>query len=311
MPRMTHKDLIASLPAETRRALCAQSDGPGLLRLAVHLGLIGGVGWAIAAGVPGWPLLMVIQGILLVFLFTCLHEVIHLTAFRTDALNRWAAHICGFAVCMPALHFRYFHMAHHRFTHDPDHDPELEGGEPDTTWKLVKYLSGLPEWGWRVGTLWHNATQPNSDRYVPARGRARVQREARIHVLGYAVLLGASVALQTTVLLWVWIIPLILGNPFLRAYLMAEHRRCPYVSDMLDNTRTTFTNRIVRWLAWNMPYHVEHHAYPAVPFHRLPRFHEYTRAHLRHTQPGYAVFAASCLADPAQGIRPARPQQEV
>ena len=24
------------------------------------------------------------------------------------------------------------------------------------------------------------------------------------------------------------------------------------------------------FLAWNMPYHAEHHAFPAVPFHNLP-----------------------------------------
>ena len=27
----------------------------------------------------------------------------------------------------------------------------------------------------------------------------------------------------------------------------------------------------MRWFAWNMPYHVEHHAYPSVPFHALPK----------------------------------------
>jgi fatty acid desaturase len=39
-----------------------------------------------------------------------------------------------------------------------------------------------------------------------------------------------------------------------------------------------------------MPYHAEHHAYPAVPFHKLPRFHEITRHHLRTTEQGYARF---------------------
>lgn len=59
---------------------------------------------------------------------------------------------------------------------------------------------------------------------------------------------------------------------------------------MLENTRTTFTTALVRFVAWNMPYHAEHHAYPAVPFYRLPQFHEVVRDHLRTTERGYGRF---------------------
>ncbi len=59
---------------------------------------------------------------------------------------------------------------------------------------------------------------------------------------------------------------------------------------MLENSRTTTTNAIVRWLAWNMPYHAEHHAYPMVPFHKLPDLHRLAAPHLKETEPGYASF---------------------
>ena len=106
------------------------------------------------------------------------------------------------------------------------------------------------------------------------KGKAKVRLEARLTLAAYAVLAAASVALSSTALLWAWIVPVLLGQPFLRAYLLAEHARCPHVANMLENTRTTFTTALVRAIAWNMPYHAEHHAYPAVPFHKLPRFHE-------------------------------------
>lgn len=107
---------------------------------------------------------------------------------------------------------------------------------------------------------------------------------------GYALLGAASITLGSDLLLGVWVLPALLGQPFLRAYLMAEHGRCPHVADMLANTRTTFTTALVRRLAWNMPYHAEHHAYPAVPFHALPRFHLLVREHLKTTERGYARF---------------------
>ena len=88
-----------------------------------------------------------------------------------------------------------------------------------------------------------------------------------------------------------WLVPVALGFPFLRLYLLAEHGRCPAVANMFDNTRTTYTNLLVRFLAWNMPYHVEHHVLPQVPFHLLPRFNQRIREWLKHTSPGYVAFS--------------------
>jgi len=62
------------------------------------------------------------------------------------------------------------------------------------------------------------------------------------------------------------------------------------VANMFENTRTTFTNRAGRFLAWNMPYHAEHHAYPAVPFYQLPQFHAMAQEHLVSTSEGYRGF---------------------
>ena len=137
---------------------------------------------------------------------------------------------------------------------------------------------------------------PPSSATFPKRRKAKVHLEARIFVAAYAALALGSVALWSTALAWAWIVPVLFGQPFLRAYLLAEHARCPHVANMLENTRTTFTTALVRFVAWNMPFHAEHHAYPAVPFHKLPRFHEIVRAHLRSTERGYVRFHAGLQA---------------
>ncbi len=51
----------------------------------------------------------------------------------------------------------------------------------------------------------------------------------------------------------------------------------------------------MRFLAWNMPYHVEHHVYPQVPFHRLPELHRMMRDALKVTADGYAGFTRDYL----------------
>ena len=106
----------------------------------------------------------------------------------------------------------------------------------------------------------------------------------------YAVIAVTGALAGAEWLIWCWLLPMLLGQPFLRLYLLAEHGLCPHVADMFENTRTTFTGQAVRWLAWNMPYHAEHHAYPNVPFHKLPELHALTRPHLKVTERGYARF---------------------
>jgi fatty acid desaturase len=285
-----HRAIVAGLSAEQRSVLTGRRNGPGLLRLAVHGGAILALGALILAGVPFWPLLLLPQGILIVFLFTLLHECVHETAFETPWLNRTVAAVAGFLVMVPATWFRYFHFAHHRHTHDPDNDPELMSPKPETLWEYVKYLSGIPLWMGMARTVLLNGGRPSPEPYVPEKGRRKVHDEARLTLALYGGLVGVSIALGTDALLWIWVFPALLGQPFLRAYLLAEHARCPHVANMLENTRTTFTTALVRFFAWNMPYHAEHHAYPAVPFHRLPQFHEVVREHLRTTERGYGRF---------------------
>jgi len=302
---MDHRSLIASLSPEERLRLTAKADGPGLRHLAGHWGAIFGLGAAILAGVPGWPLLLPVQGVLVAFLFTLHHEAIHRTAFATGWLNDWVARVCGVLLLLPTDWFRYFHLAHHRHTQDPERDPELAVPKPETLRAYLAHVSGLPVWWGQISTLIRNARGRCADAFVPAAGLGRVRREARAMLAGYAVLAGGSVALASPALIWVWLLPAMLGQPVLRLYLLAEHGRCAFVADMLANSRTTFTTRAVRWLAWNMPYHAEHHAYPAVPFHRLPAFHAIARAHLSETEQGYTRFHARYLG--ALGARERRP----
>lgn len=290
MDQCDHKALIAALSDARREELLARSDAPGLRQLALHWGAILITGGLILLEAPFWPLLIPLQGILIVFLFTALHETIHKTAFKTLAVNKLVATVSGFLLILPPDWFRYFHFAHHRHTNDPARDPELETPKPDNLGSYLWYLSGLPVWASHLRTLVTNAMGRNSDSFVPPKGTMKIRQEARLFLALYAALAADSLALQSDALIWVWLLPALVGQPFLRAYLLAEHSGCPQIADMLANSRTTFTSAFVRFLAWNMPYHAEHHAFPAVPFHKLGAFHALTAPHLKVTEQGYRRF---------------------
>ena len=291
---MDHKAFLSALPADLREAMTERSDGPGLWHLTGHLGAIVAVGGLIAAGVPGWWALLPVQGMLIVFLFTLEHEATHRTPFRTVWLNDWVGRLCGVLLVLPFEWFRAFHMAHHRWTNLPGKDPELAGPKPATLRAWVWHVSGVPYWISEVRLMARLVAGRVTEDFVAEGAKARVVTEARWMAGVYG--LAALSLLWSPVLLWVWLVPVLLGQPFLRLYLLAEHGDCPEVVNMFENTRTTFTTALMRWLAWIMPYHVEHHVWPTVPFHRLPQVHGLIKAELRVTAEGYAAFTRDYLA---------------
>lgn len=255
--------------------LTARSDSAGLAHLAGHVALIGLFGWAVSATELPWRLApMLGLGVALVFLFAPLHETIHRTAFAHRRLNDAVSVLCGLALVLPPRHFRAFHMAHHRWTQDPARDPELMRPKSANLAGYWISLSGLPYWQVAIGGLLRRAAGRLEDSpFLPPRDRAGVVREARGFLLVYLAVAAAAVVAGSWAPLTYWVVPVALGQPFLRAMLMAEHGGRPQVPDMLANTRTTRAGPVSRFLMWNMNYHAEHHAYPGIPFHALPRLH--------------------------------------
>ena len=290
------RTILARMDGDERRRLLQRSDRKGLVRLAGHLAALGLTGSLIALEAPGWPLLLLPHGILLAFLFCLLHEAVHGTPFRSGWLNGAAARGVGFVLFLPPAWFRHFHLAHHRHTHDPERDPELARPLSRSKRGLAWHIAGGAYWARQARMLLVNAAGRNRDAFVPLSARSAVAREARLFLLLYAGAAALSVWLGTTALLWLWLLPLMLGQPFLRLYLLTEHTGCPHVPDMLRNTRTTFTNPLVRFFAWNMPYHVEHHVHPTVPFHKLPAFHRILQDDLTVTANGYPAAARAAVS---------------
>ena len=284
------KDLLKALPVKTHKTLTERLNGPGLKHFAVHWSLILVFGLLIYLKIPGWQVIMVPQGISIVFLFTLLHETVHQTPFRTRWVNDTVAKICGFMIFLPVIWFKYFHLAHHRHTQVPGKDPELEVEKPKSMGTFIWHVSGIPTWVGHFKTIIKNTFGYCSADFIPKKVESRIVKESRWLVLIYTIAFSSAYWFGFSTLFWVWIFPLLLGQPFLRFYLLAEHGLCPYVANALENTRTTFTNRLICFLAWNMPYHTEHHINPMVPFHNLPDLHVIIRDQLVHTENGYIVF---------------------
>ena len=269
-------------------------DGPGLVFAAAHAALIAAAGWVLwrALGTVWAAPATIVHGVLIVHLFAPFHESTHYTAFRTRWLNTATGWITGLALMLPPMAFRYEHTAHHKYTQDVERDPQMiPMGEH--RWGFVYYASAVPYFrGVLAGLLRHafGRLDPSERHNVPPALHRAVQRQSWIFWGVYLLLAAVSAYFESWLVVQLWLLPRLAGEPFMRVIRMSEHVGCARVRSMLENTRTVFTAAPLRLLAWNMAYHTAHHALPRTPFFRLPALDAALRDRVVETRDGYVDF---------------------
>jgi len=230
------------------------------------------------------------QSLLLISLFAPLHECSHSTAFKTKLLNQLVMFFCGIVHLMPSIWFREFHMQHHRYTQNTKKDPELVTEYPKTIGSYILLISGIKIWIDLVNNFFRLLSGNATESYINKHNTKKVIIEARIVFVIYLLLFFVSLNLNNGILLYSWIIPMIIGQPFLRLFLLAEHGFCDLTTDMKKNSRTTKTNFLVRFVMWNMNYHSEHHYTPGIPFHKLQEIQKRIEYKVKYQESGYFNF---------------------
>jgi len=246
------------VPAAVLKRLYMRSNKAGAVQTLAHFFLLVAGAMLIFETMGSWWLVpaLVLQAVFVNSLFGAMHESVHYGSFRARWLADLLAFFSGAAILNNAGFYRHYHLAHHRYTQDPERDPELiTSGTPRTWGDYLLRVSALPFFALRV-------------------------RDIFLFPFGFK---GDVDYIHPSA----WLIPLAIGAPLLRLYLVCEHTLCPNSDDGFSNTRTTISNPIVRFLMWNLPYHAEHHLFPNIAFYRLPEAHQYLRPHLKFVAKGY------------------------
>ncbi|MEI6204103.1 MAG: fatty acid desaturase, partial [Enhydrobacter sp.] len=288
------------VPADVLKRLYTRSDWAGLKQTAAHLALLvlGGAAILYTRGTWWVVLPLIAQAFFVNSLFGAMHESVHYGSFKTRWMADVLAFFSGAAILNNAGFYRHYHMAHHRYTQDPERDPELITSGTPRTWKNYLFrVSSIPFFVLRTRDilLFPFGVRGDVD-YIHPSGWAEARRWARYLLAFYLLLLAGSLYFQTTAVLWVWLLPLAIGSPLLRLYLLTEHTLCPNSDDGFANTRTTVCNPVLRFLMWNLPFHAEHHLLPNIAFHNLPEAHQYLRPHLKFVARSYTQTHREIIA---------------
>jgi fatty acid desaturase len=292
------------VPRKVMKDLMQRTDGPAIrdtiLWVVLHIAFAAGgiYFWGSWLAVPFWLAYGVLYG------SACdsrWHECGHGTAFRTSWMNDVVYHIASFQVMRNPVNWRWSHARHHTDTIIVGRDAEIAWMHPIRMGlKALAYVGVVDVWNSQK-VLIRNAMGVLSDDekdYIPRQDWPKVVFWARVHVAIYAATLGATLVMLAMGMGWKAAIPfLLIGGPrmygawhMIMTGLLQHGGLAEDVVDHRLNSRTVYMNPISRWLYWNMNYHVEHHMFPMVPYHALPRLHEVVKHDL--PEPNPSIWAA-------------------
>jgi len=109
---------------------------------------------------------------------------------------------------------------------------------------------------------------------IPETEWPKVVLAARAHLAIYGATIMLAIVMGSFLPLMLIGLPRIYGSWHMVLCGILQH--AGLADNVLDhrlNSRSVYMNPVSRYLYWNMNYHVEHHMFPMVPYHALPRLH--------------------------------------
>ncbi|MDR5760328.1 fatty acid desaturase family protein [Caballeronia sp. LZ035] len=206
------------------------------------------------------------------------HESGHGTAFKTPWMNRALYQMASFQVFRRPTIWRWSHARHHTDTLVVGRDREIAVPLPTDWLSLALNVFALKHAAAEVPRMISGAfgdIGAEEKTFVPESEWPKVIREARIHLsIHVAVIASCFVFRSILPLLYVGL-PSLYGAWLYLFFGLTQHAGMPEnVLDHRKNCRTVMMNPVFRFLYLNMNYHVEHHMFPMVPYHALPRLHD-------------------------------------
>ena len=292
------------VPKAEMRRLLERRDGPALAHTILWFALLVGFGvWAYCWWGSAWAAIpFMLYGVIYGSTSDSRwHETGHGTAFKTDWMNNALYEIASFMVMREATVWRWSHNRHHSDTIIVGRDREIAVPRPPNMFKFVLGFVGVPaaiDYFQRVFLHCTGRLAADERAFVPPSEYGKVIWRGRLYALIYACVIGLALYQRSILPLMFIGLPHFYGIWLTQIYGTTQH--AGLAENVLDhrlNCRTVYMNPIHRYLYWNMNYHVEHHMFPLVPYHALPRLHELVKADM--PEPYGSIWEAWCELLPA------------
>jgi fatty acid desaturase len=280
------------VPRKVMKELMQRSDGPAIRDTIIWLGVMA---LSAAGAIYFWGTWWCVPFFLVYGVFYASasdsrwHECGHGTAFRTRWMNDFVYQIASFMLMRNPVAWRWSHARHHTDTIIVGRDAEIAVMRPPDLLKAGLMFTGLLDFRYSLPTLFRQAfsgLNAEEKSYIPEMEFAKAVTAARWHVAIYVATIALAVGLGSWLPLMLIGLPRLYGTWHMVLTGLLQHiGLADNVTDHRLNTRTVYMNPISRFIYWNMNYHVEHHMFPMVPYHALPRLHELIKHDLPEANP--------------------------
>ncbi len=290
------------IPRKEMKELMQRSNGPAirdtitLFGLMIIFALAGIALWPSWWSAPFWLAYGVLYGSAMDSRW---HECSHGTAFKTRWMNDVVYQIASFCMIRNPHTWRWSHARHHTDTVIVGRDPEIAVMRPVVFAKVILNFFGVLDTISGLKLLALNASgrlDPQEATWIPESEHHKVIRVARIWLAIYAATIALAVYMGSILPLMVIGLPRLYGAWHMVLTGLLQH--CGLADNVIDhrlNSRTVLMNPVSRFIYWNMNYHVEHHMFPMIPYHQLPRAHERLKHDLPAANPSIIAGYAEIL----------------
>jgi len=228
-----------------------------------------------------WVLFVIFTFILGITLSFCdqtavAHEFQHNNVFTSRKLNELIYKILMFYSFTNWIYNKISHNNHHKYPLFEDKDDEFPFEKLDLLSLFQLLTFNFIIFFRRIRVLFLNSLEifptTNTNKSSSIIIKDKIKNCARFILIGHFFLICLFYYNNNLHLYLIITLSQFVFNFLKDIIVRSQHYGLKHnTNNVLENTRSLETNRIIKFLYWNVNYHVEHHLYASVPFYNLPK----------------------------------------
>ncbi len=223
------------------------------------------------------------------------HECLHESAFKNRNLNRWVGFVLGIFMMSSYSHYKYDHLRHHAYL-----GTEMNKEFFNYRFKGINSLPGFIYGAFHLGrykdvvrNIFYSLTNRDIPNVESKKWQTMIKNEYRFLVAALLLTLCYTLYSGDLFFVYAWYVPALLISEAVHFLIeLPEHYGLNTISNpnVLENTRTIYTNAFFEWFTNYNNLHTAHHYHHRIPLCNIRKLHDERKADFSVIEQSYWNF---------------------